>query len=287
MRSTASIAGEQLPQTLGRLDEIYLELDRPCGGAVGGLIDPTLGSIFAVGRSTYSRGTISPLGNTLNVRGNVFYSVAASGSGVPVSPSAGGGGALPIVFIAHGNHDPALPSFEGYHYLQETLAGFGIISVSVDCNDTNGVSGDATNILERALLIVEAIRVLRRLNTAGSGSIFEGRVDLANVGLLGHSRGGEAIFPAALLSAGEATIRAMLTLAPTRRAVNPTAAVGVPLVPAAPPGVPLMVVLPAADDDVRNNEGAGYYDRSEAPKYQLYIQQMVHNFFNTTWVKGE
>ena len=58
-------------------------------------------------------------------------------------------GLAPVVFIAHGNHDPSVPNFRGYDYLQQALAKMGIVSVSVDCNIFNGNNGGPGNIVGR------------------------------------------------------------------------------------------------------------------------------------------
>ncbi|NUO07657.1 MAG: S8 family serine peptidase [Candidatus Brocadia sp.] len=294
-------------ETMTRFDVVFALLDRPCGASTAGAIDPTAGGGFQPGNSNYTSGTISAFGDTLEVRGNIFYPAAVAGSGVPFALTAGG--ASPIVFIAHGNHarfhDPAerrrergnnpggwtrIGNHRGYVYLQEALARLGIISVSVDCHDLNGPTPMSNiNIAQRAMLIIAAMRHFQALNTPGSGSIFEGRIDFLRVGLLGHSRGAESVlFVPSITSSGVAsllqglqgvTFRGVISLAPTDTAT----------VTSAPAGIPFMAILPAADGDVRDNDGAKFYDQT-APspfKVQLYIHRANHNFFNTEWVNSE
>lgn len=294
-------------ETMTRFDAVFALLDRPCGAPAAGAIDPTAGGGFQPGNTNYASGTITAFGDTLEVRGNVFYPAAVAGSGVPFAPAAGG--ASPIVFIAHGNHarfhDPAerrrergtnpggwtrIGNHRGYVYLQEDLARLGIISVSVDCHDLNGPTPMSNiNIAQRAMLIIAAMRHFQTLNDLGSGSMFEGRIDFSRVGLLGHSRGAESVLfvpsitssvVASLLQGLQGvTFRGVISLAPTDTAT----------ITSAPAGIPFMAILPAADGDVRENDGAKFYDQT-APspfKVQLYIHRANHNFFNTEWVNSE
>jgi hypothetical protein len=294
-------------ETMTRFDVVFALLDRPCGAPTAGATDPTAGGGFQPGNSNYTSGTISAFGDTLEVRGNVFYPAAVAGSGVPFALAAGG--ASPIVFIAHGNHarfhDPAerrrergnnpggwtrIGNHRGYVYLQEALARLGIISVSVDCHDLNGPTPMSDiNIAQRAMLIIAAMRHFQALNAPGSGSIFEGRIDFLRVGLLGHSRGAESVlFVPSITSSVVAsllqglqnvTFRGVISLAPTDTAT----------ITSAPAGIPFMTILPAADGDVRDNDGAKFYDQTTPSpfKVQLYLHRANHNFFNTEWVNSE
>jgi hypothetical protein len=289
-------------QTLGRLDEMFAVLDRPCGRPTAAPIDPTSASVAQPGRLTYDVGTASVLGVTLRVRGTIFYPAQAAGSAVPFSSAVTG--AVPIIFIAHGNHgtfhNPAdrtdedsfqhpgwipIANHDGYVYLQETLARLGFVSVSVDCNGTNGTGLTPTNIRQRSGLIVESVRHLLSLARAGSGSVLSGRIDFGRTGLLGHSRGGEAVLvvPGDLAAGGptfaSVNVRGVFSLAPTDAGT----------LAAMPTGFPYAVLLPAGDGDVRTNAGARFYDRI-APnpfKTQLYVHRTNHNRFNREWVRDD
>jgi hypothetical protein len=265
--------------------------------------DPTALSISNVGRNDFNV-SLTVRGMARNVRANVFYPAKTSGSGQPFNVSAVPGGRAPIVFIAHGNHpiffnpanrqdergfDPGgfdrLPNHAGYTYFQELLARMGIISVSVDCNEFSGpVSLTPGNINLRADLVLGAIKHMQSLGS-GSDPVFGGHVDFSNVGLMGHSRGGEVVLLVPELLAqpatgiGGVTVKAVLAIAPTD--IGATSG--------APAGYALMTVLPAADLDVRFNSGARFYDRASADpfKCQLYIHNANHNFFNTQWVSDD
>ena len=100
---------------------------------------------------------------------------------------------------------------------------------------------------------------LRRIVRAGAGETgpgvdfgvrLAGRVDATDVGLVGHSRGGEGVVWASLLAGPRPyQVRSIVALAPTDFAGR--------IVPA---GVPFAVVLPTCDGDVSDLQGARFYD---------------------------
>ena len=151
--------------------------------------DPSKMNLFSIGYLEYSNG---------DIKGDVYYPIEATGP-------------FPIIFMAHGNHyifyNPAnrdqesctqnpgwleIPNHKGYVYFQKQLARMGIIAVSVDCNSTNCFGGGILNIEERADLIIGSIDHFRTLNGDVS-SIFNNKIDFQLVGLMGHSRGGDAV----------------------------------------------------------------------------------------------
>ncbi len=106
-----------------------------------------------------------------------------------------GDGPAPLVLIVHGNHGMEEYSDPGYAYLGELLASHGMVVVSVDENYINGSwSGDfrGKEMPLRAWLLLEHLRQWREWN-ADPAHPLAGRVDLDNVALVGHSRGGEAL----------------------------------------------------------------------------------------------
>ncbi|MGH9382809.1 MAG: S8 family serine peptidase, partial [Vicinamibacterales bacterium] len=266
--------------------------------------DPTGPEVTQAGTVDFSAVDITTsTGRTLKVRGNAFYPATTDGSNQNFNDSAGT--RVPIVFMAHGNHpvlhDPANRAAEfcpntpgrpagavkisnhlGYVYLQERLARLGIASVSVDCNETNCEGNSPQNITERAELIAAAIRHFQSLDSGGH-QIFGGHLDFDKVGLLGHSRGGEAVLLVPELTgsraAAGATFKAVLSLAPTSNGASS----------GTPRSFAFMTILPAGDGDVRQNFGAVFYDRAVPTpfKSQLYIHEANHNFFNTEWVNPD
>jgi hypothetical protein len=96
-----------------------------------------------------------------------------------------------------------IPSYQGYRYVTDILASQGFITISISANSINAqdffamdAGADA-----RSVLIRHHLSLWARWNTAG-GDPWRGRfrwkVDLTNVVLVGHSRGGEGVNRAAI-----------------------------------------------------------------------------------------
>jgi hypothetical protein len=97
---------------------------------------------------------------------------------------------------------------------------------------------------------------------------------------MGHSRGGDCVL--AMVERNDlpgVKILAVISLAP----VDAGAQSG------HPKGIAFMTILPAADGDVVDNDGAKFYDQADpAPfKTQLYVDQANHNYFNRSWLTDD
>lgn len=227
----------------------------------------------------------------------------------------GAKGRRPVVVFLHGAHqscelaDAFLPtqdwpcrpsfldveSFTGYRYVARILASWGFVVISIDGNPVAAADSGALTFPDGAPLtpltwmdmrakIVDA--QLRRLDRANRGEQGEDvdfgrslghRLDLAHVGLVGHSRGGEGVVWAALLPGPHPyRIRAIAALAPVdffRRVL---------------PDVPYALILPACDGDVFDLQGGYFYDdardlRRAWPLWQAVVLGGNHNFFNSVW----
>ncbi len=239
-------------------------------------VDPPVGSdpssldLFPVGFTEYNKGT---------THGTIYYPAEQDGKDKPFRKRLGELGAVPIVVMAHGNHDPGAPSYLGYDYFQHDLAKMGIIAVSVDCNALNGPGGGVSNIVDRADLIIDNIAFLQTLNADPTSLVFQ-KVDFNRLGLMGHSRGGDAVVTVpSVISLAGVTIRSVLALAPT----NFRYWAGMSTIQ--PKDYAFQTILPAGDGDVVDNNGAQFYDPA-APgpfKNQLYVWYACHNFFNRQW----
>lgn len=108
-------------------------------------------------------------------------------------------GKLPLILIVHGNHSMEHYSDPGYAYLGELLASKGFITVSVDENFINGTwSGDfgGKEMPARAWLLLKHLSQWREWNNDVNSEFYQ-KIDLDNIILMGHSRGGEAVSIAA------------------------------------------------------------------------------------------
>jgi hypothetical protein len=259
---------------------------------IGG--DPAGLNLFPTGHLDYAAG---------DVKGSVYYPAEDDGENQPFNQRWAGLGRSPIVFMAHGNHhthhDPddrenenspncggalppgwiEIPNHKGYDYFQRQLARMGLIAVSVDCNETNGCTANSLqNIERRADLIMGSIAHFQSLDTSGD-AIFGSRIDFQRVGLMGHSRGGEAVVIAGNQSPGRlgVAVRAVISLAPVNHDTF------------TPADYAFATILPASDGDVSDNGGARFHDITPpAPfKCQLYIDWANHNYFNRQWITDE
>ncbi|GAB1541203.1 hypothetical protein NUACC21_38730 [Scytonema sp. NUACC21] len=243
-------------------------------------VDPPVASnpsnlnLFPVGFSEYQDG---------GIKGSVYYPAEDDGKEQPFNKRLASLGRVPIVFMAHGNHSPNDPSYLGYDYFQTDLAKMGIIAVSVDCNALNGVGGGVQNIEDRADLIIDNIIFFQKLN-ADSTSVFFKRINFNLLGLMGHSRGGDAVVTIpTIANLPEVTIKSVLALAPT----NFRYWAGLSTIQ--PKGYAFMTILPAGDGDVTDNNGAQFYDRAipDPFKSQIYVHFTNHNFFNRQWLDDD
>lgn len=261
---------------------------------------------FLTPTAGYSTGRID-ISDFCNVTsGWSFTSADAPLNGLLRVPS--GAGPFPLVLFVHGNHTPNENSTPGYVYLMELLASHGILAGSIDCNFLNGANSGEND--GRAIVHLEHLKQFRAWNAQAGHPLF-GKVDLARVMIVGHSRGGEAVGHASYFntltsvtptsggpvvpldgSAGLGpygfSLRAAVAIAPTDGqyvpVTGPTRARG-----------NYVLVHGSRDGDVWNFPGQKTLDRShpvdplapaqdaEGFKALLWVLGANHNYFNSVW----
>ena len=202
------------------------------------------------------------------------------------------GGHYPTLFIAHGNHDYKEQSYLGYEYLGRYLARFGYVVVSIDQNSCNLLTNEND---ARAILLLENIKQIKKYNETEDNPLF-GKINMSQLAIAGHSRGGEAVSVAYLLNSqglnpnnGKTrlnygfNIRSIIAIAPTVDQYKPTSK-SVQL-----EDVNYMVLHGANDQDVYQFSGLKQYKniqftgKGDYIKTALYCAGCNHGQFNSRW----
>jgi len=203
-----------------------------------------------------------------------------------------GPGPWPLTLIVHGNHNYREFSDPGYAYLGELLASRGFITVSVDENFINGLSAENDG---RAWLLLKHLEIWKTFNETTGGPFF-GRVDMGNIALMGHSRGGEAAATAAAFNrlkyypddfkqefTFNFAIKAVVAIAPVDGQYKPSS-VFTPL-----ENINYLILHGSHDGDVSTAVGARQYERLQFTDGQPWFKSMVfmyranHGQWNTVW----
>jgi Chlorophyllase enzyme len=235
--------------------------------------DPSLPGPFSghIGQHDYAAGTIqvpnTDAGPTptdsLPVTATIRYPSQTSGVDAAVAA-----GTFPLFVMMHGNSGYDT-SYLGYDYLLDHLASHGFVAMSI-------YAPVGVMIETRARAILAHLAIMAQNNV--DPGLFQGHIDLGNVGIGGHSRGGEAVVRAARINSAEAlgwNIRAGTSIAPTDYHHY------------GDPGVPLMVIYGANDGDVAgtwpDRTGFNIYDEAGRPRSFVFVYGATHDQFNTVW----
>jgi dienelactone hydrolase len=203
-----------------------------------------------------------------------------------------GAGPFPLVLVVHGNHNPEDFSDPGYGYLGEQLASRGFILASIDENFINGLSGENDG---RAWLLLKHLQEWKRWNDS-TGSPLYHKVDLDNIALMGHSRGGEAAPLAATFNKLQFypddakqklgfnfKIKSVVSIAPVDGQYKP-AGMFTPL-----ENVNYLVIHGSHDGDVSTFTGLRQFERlrftdgQQHFKAAFYMYRANHGQWNTVW----
>jgi hypothetical protein len=184
------------------------------------------------------------------------------------------------------------PNHLGYEYLQSELARHGIASISVDTNIANSIG---SMIQSRADMLLATVDKWQEKAQASPN--FKDRFDFKNrVGLIGHSRGGDAVVRAALDNAARGAnrlgVKAVCSLSPTDFTGVFTNAMELKR----DHKLTYLVVYGSLDNDVAgraqgspgafaSGTGTGFrlYDRASCDKAMVFVKGACHNRFNTNW----
>ncbi|MDJ0735225.1 MAG: hypothetical protein QNJ47_14370 [Nostocaceae cyanobacterium] len=223
-----------------------------------------------------------------------------------------GTGPFPLCLIVHGNHSPQENSTPGYIYLLELLASHGIIAGSVDCNFLNGFNFGEND--GRAIVHLEHVKQFQIWNQQSGHPLF-GKVDLSDVMIAGHSRGGEGVGHASYfnrlnsvvpepgdppvpldgsvgLGPYDFNLKAVVAIAPTENQYQPVG--GRVIIKDN-----YIILHGSRDGDVWDFQGYQTYDRAhpidlgnptqeaEGFKALLWIYGANHNFFNSVWAQDD
>ncbi|PWD51623.1 alpha/beta hydrolase [Serinibacter arcticus] len=214
----------------------------------------------------------------------------------------------PVIVLVHGNHGScdsgqnaaAMSCAEfkrneaGYAYLGENLAtwGYTVFSVSQDQLMMRQDNAKGKGMHQRRLMIAGALDALTAANAPGGlpldvnttiGDTLSGRLDMTRIGLMGHSRGGDAVtsfidYNRIRTDGPRYPLRGVISLAPVDYERK------------APYGTPYLSILPWCDGDVSNLQGARFFERGqyvngEDPFPLIQSSQLGanHNWYNTVW----
>lgn len=219
----------------------------------------------------------------------------------------GAPGPRPLLLFLHGRHatcyDPVLlfasgswpclpnelpiPSHEGYRYVAELLASQGYATVSISANAINSqdFASDDGGAAARSALVRHHLALWADWSANGGdpiGGVLEGAVDLTNVVLVGHSRGGEGVERAAVDTRRSAPydLVGLVDIGPTSFGRQ----TGL--------GIPKAVILPYCDGDVSDLQGQQFVDgtrdlgEDRSLRSSVLVMGTNHNFYNTEWTPG-
>lgn len=208
-----------------------------------------------------------------------------------------GEGKFPLVLIVHGNHSMRDYSDPGYAYLGEFLASRGFIVVSVDENFLNGdwTQNYRTESDGRGWVMLQHLSVWRDWQKDPENP-FYGKVDMENISLIGHSRGGEAVAIAASFNKlshypddakikfdFNFNIKSIIAIAPVDGQYKPSDQ------PTPLNNINYLLFHGSHDADVSSFSGDKQFKRIKFDdgeykfKSSIYIYRANHGQFNTVW----
>lgn len=266
----------------------------PDAVSTGVAADPSTAGPFTVAEEEYNFGRMTVMDNKngdsydTDIHGYIQYPEGQTGP-------------FPVVLFLHGRHGTCydgwgiddddcanpIPSYRGYEYISRNLASHGYAVISVDANDINdndsGPSNGDTGALARSMLVVRHLDEFRTINASGGNSLdmLTGKLDMSEIGIMGHSRGGEGVNQTVIYNRNQPephNITAVFSLAPTDYNTQTVS------------NVTFLALAGYCDGDVEDLMGNFAYDTSRYavdndpyPKFQLIPMGANHNYYNTVW----
>ena len=173
----------------------------------------------------------------------------------------------PLVVVVHGNGP--LGGYLGYEYLLDHLARNGFIAASIHL-DPNETGTDRARVLRRHLQTLFSMFGTHVAN---------------NIGIMGHSRGGEAVVIAARLNQQESwgyNVNAVISLAPTNQYTFEHFGGAW--------AKPYLVIYGSLDGDLGGISDTGFelYDNASGMnKSMMFVYRSCHDRYNTVWGDGD
>ena len=238
--------------------------------------DPTTDTSFAnAGVFTYdqtTQGTVTVVNDfgtsvTVPLNASVHFPADVAGATTPGQISVAQPN-YPVIVVVHGNAS-STSSYLGYEYLLDHFARNGFIAASIHLNP--GQTGT-----DRARVLRSHLQILFTMFGATAAN---------NIGIMGHSRGGEAVVIAARLNQQEAwgyNINAVISLAPTNQYTFENFGGAW--------AKPFLVIYGSLDGDLHgiNDTGFELYDHASGMnKSMAFVYRACHDRFNTVWGDGD
>ena len=200
-----------------------------------------------------------------------------------------------------------IPSYAGYDGAGDALAsnGYTVVSIGADANNSNDNQlAPDDGAVARGQLVLDTLTWLQKANAGKQVAFFDaatnqtldldqalagtgmsaadlvGTMNFSDIGLMGHSRGGEGVVTAGTLNEGLAhpwSIKSIFALAP------------IDFTRATLPDVITTTLLPYCDGDVSDQQGQHFYADSRNTfndsvlRSDVWVMGTDHDFYNTIW----
>ncbi|NMA68027.1 MAG: alpha/beta hydrolase [Desulfitobacterium sp.] len=191
-----------------------------------------------------------------------------------------GEGPFPLILITHGSHsnDDESKRFDtGFDYLVKSLAANGFITVSMDMSKPYiwkyGDNDDNEKLLPVADDHITSLKSAHAGNNPGYPLNLQGKINLDQVALIGHSRGGETIIDIANDQVSKGIkIKSLLAIAPTFYFEREW------------PDAEIAILVPEYDGDLVGLDGFNLYRALNGAGQNFHSITLLmkgnHNYFN-------